>query len=152
MYRLIKTTCVSLPSNDIGFQRFRTRATRAFSLHCKSQSTKSLINIHSLQSVLAIAHDYVNCSPPGCQGWTDYAGTHVPMFFQTWLNEARTNKGLSPTMGFLNENASLAYFAILGELSSGPCFTVGFFKTESFLSLSVGFSGGKERRTFFATP
>ena len=29
-------------------------------------------------------------------------------------------------MGFLNENDSLAYFAILGELSSGLSFTVGF--------------------------
>ena len=48
---------------------------------------------------------------------------------QTWLNEARTNKGLSPTMGFLNENYSLAYFPILGELSSGLSLTVGFFKT-----------------------
>ena len=48
---------------------------------------------------------------------------------QTWLNKARTNIGLSPTMGFLNENDSLAYFAILGELSSGPSFIVGFFKT-----------------------
>ena len=31
---------------------------------------------------------------------------------QTWLEEARTNIGLSPTMGFLNENESLACFAI----------------------------------------
>ena len=38
-------------------------------------------------------------------------------------------------MGFLNENDSLAYFAILGELPSGLSFTVGFFKTASFLSL-----------------
>ena len=42
-------------------------------------------------------------------------------------------------MGFLNENDSLAYFAILGELSSGLSFTVGFFKALSFLSLLVGF-------------
>ena len=27
---------------------------------------------------------------------------------QTWLNETRTNIGLSPTMGFLNENDSMA--------------------------------------------
>ena len=54
---------------------------------------------------------------------------------QTWLNEARTNIGLSPTMGFLNENESLAYFEILGELSSGLSFTLDFFKTVSFLSL-----------------
>ena len=65
------------------------------------------------------------------------------------LNEARTNIGLSPTMGFLNENDSLAYFAILGELSSGLSFTVGFLKTLSFLSLLVGFFRG---RTYLATP
>ena len=47
-------------------------------------------------------------------------------------------------MGFLNENDSLAYFAILGELSSTLSFIVGFFKTLSFLSLLVCFSGGKE--------
>ena len=54
---------------------------------------------------------------------------------QNSLNEARTNIGLSPTMGFLNENESLAYFAIFGELSSCLSFTVNFFKTLSFLSL-----------------
>ena len=51
---------------------------------------------------------------------------------QTWLNEAeaRTSIGLSPTMGFLNENDILALiFAILGELLSGLSFTVDFFKT-----------------------
>ena len=42
---------------------------------------------------------------------------------QTWFNEARTNRGLSPTMGLLNVDDSLAYFAILGELSSGLSFT-----------------------------
>ena len=46
---------------------------------------------------------------------------------QTWLNETRTNIGLSPTVGFLNENDNLAYFAILGELSSSLSFTAGFF-------------------------
>ena len=51
---------------------------------------------------------------------------------QTWLNEARTKIGLSPTMGFLNENDSLAYFTILRELSSGLSITVVFFKTLSF--------------------
>ena len=35
-------------------------------------------------------------------------------------------------MGFLNEKDSLAYFAILGELSSRLSFTVGFFKALSF--------------------
>ena len=51
---------------------------------------------------------------------------------QTWLNEARANIGLSPTMGFLNENDSLAYFAILEELSSGLSFTVGFSRFQAF--------------------
>ena len=54
-------------------------------------------------------------------------------------------------MGFLNENDSLAYFAILGELSSGLPFTVGSFKTLSFLSLLVGFFRGQVR-TYLATP
>ena len=58
---------------------------------------------------------------------------------QTWLNETRTNTGLSPTMGFSNENDSLAYFAILGELLSSLSFTVAFFNTLSFLPLLVGF-------------
>ena len=44
-------------------------------------------------------------------------------------------------MDFLNENDGLAYFAILGELSSGLSFTVGFFKILNFLSLLVGFLG-----------
>ena len=48
-------------------------------------------------------------------------------FSQDWLNEARTNLGLSPTVDILNENDSLAYFAIFGELSSGPSFTMGLF-------------------------
>ena len=42
-------------------------------------------------------------------------------------------------MSFLNENDSLAYSAIFGELSLGLSFTVGFFKTLAFLLLSVGF-------------
>ena len=66
------------------------------------------------------------------------------------LNEARTNIGLSPAMGFLNENDSLAYFAILRELSSGLSLTVGFFKTLNFLSLLVGFFRG-QGRTYLAT-
>ena len=65
---------------------------------------------------------------------------------QTWLNEVSTWIRLSPTMGFLNENDSLAYFAILGELSSGLSFTVGFFKTKFFLIISWFFQG-KERHT-----
>ena len=39
-------------------------------------------------------------------------------------------------MFVLNENDSLAYFAYLGELSSGLSYTMGFFKTLSFHSLS----------------
>ena len=66
-------------------------------------------------------------------------------------NVARTNIGLSPTMGFLNENDCFAYFAISGELSSGLSFTVGFFKTFSFLSLLVGFFKGQRRR-YLTTP
>ena len=41
----------------------------------------------------------------------------------------RTNIGLSPTISFLNEDDSSAYFEISGELSSGLSFTVGFFMT-----------------------
>ena len=70
---------------------------------------------------------------------------------QTWLNEARTNIGLSPTVSFLNENDSFAYFEILGELSSGQSFTVGFFMTLSVLLLSVGFFRG-QGRTYLPTP
>ena len=69
---------------------------------------------------------------------------------QTWLNKARTNIGLSLTMGFLNENDSLAYFAILGKLPSGLFFTVGFFKTfKFFLIFSWHFQG--QRGTYLAT-
>ena len=49
-----------------------------------------------------------------------------------WLNEARTNIGLSPNMDFLNENATLAYFVIFRELLPGLSFTVDFFKTKVF--------------------
>ena len=69
---------------------------------------------------------------------------------QTWLNEARTNIDMYPTIGFFNENDGLAYFAILGDLSSGLSFTVGFFKTSDFLSLLVGFFRG-QGRTYLAT-
>ena len=69
---------------------------------------------------------------------------------QIWLNESRTKIGLSLTMGFLNENDSLAYFAIFGKLSSSLSFTVGFFKTSGFLSLLVGFFKG-QGRTYLAT-
>ena len=78
-------------------------------------------------------------------------GFDLFFFPVTWLNEARTNIGLSSTMGFLNENDSLDYFASLEELSSGISFTVGFLKTLSFLSLLVGFFRG-QGRTYLATP
>ena len=55
---------------------------------------------------------------------------------ETWLNDARANICLSKTMGFLDENDSLAYFVILGELSSGLSSTVSFFMT---ISLSGNF-------------
>ena len=45
-------------------------------------------------------------------------------------------------MGFLNENFSLVYFAILGELLSGLSLTLGFFKTFGFLLLLLGFFKG----------
>ena len=64
---------------------------------------------------------------------------------QTWLIEARTNIGLSPTMGFFNENNSLACFVILGELSSGLSFiNCGLFQDEVFSHYQFAFSGGKE--------
>ena len=50
------------------------------------------------------------------------------------LNEARTNIGLSSTMGFLNENESLAYFATLGGLSLGLSFTVSGLFQDYFFS------------------
>ena len=59
-------------------------------------------------------------------------------FSPKWASLSKDKQGLSPTTRFLNENDSLAYFAILGELSSGLSFTVGYFKTFSFLSLLVG--------------
>ena len=59
-----------------------------------------------------------------------YAGAHVPMLVP------RTNIGLSPTMGFLTENDSLAYFEI---------FSRGLSKTFDFLLILVGFSRGPGR-------
>ena len=72
---------------------------------------------------------------------------------QTWPNEARTEIGLvCPQLWvFLNENDSLAYFAILGELLSGLSFTLRFFKTLSFLSLLVGFFRA-QGSIYLATP
>ena len=46
-------------------------------------------------------------------------------------------------MGFLKENNSQAYFAILGELSSGLSFTMGFFKTKCSL-ISWPFQGARK--------
>ena len=61
-----------------------------------------------------------------------WGNTYFHVCPQTCLNEARTNIGLSLTMGFLNENDCLAYFAILGELLSGLSFTVGFLRFKAF--------------------
>ena len=58
--------------------------------------------------------------------------------------------GLSPTMGFLNENDSLACFEILGELSSSLSLTVCFVKTFDSPSSLVGFFRGPGR-TYLAT-
>ena len=55
-------------------------------------------------------------------------------------------------MVILNEKDSLAYFAILEELSSGLSFTVGFFKTLSFLSLLNGFLRGTRKDIPHNTP
>ena len=67
---------------------------------------------------------------------------------QTWFNEARTNIDLSPTMDFLNENDSLAYFAILRELSSGLS---GLFQNLKFpFIISWLFQG--QGRIYLATP
>ena len=60
-------------------------------------------------------------------------------------NKARTNMGLSPTMGFLNENDNLAYFAILGNCRQVCLLLWAFFKTSSFLSLIVGFFQGAKK-------
>ena len=54
-------------------------------------------------------------------------------------------------MGFLNENDSLAYYAVLGELLPGLSLTIGFFKAFDFLLLSVGFIEGPGR-TYLTTP
>ena len=48
-------------------------------------------------------------------------------------------------MGFLNENDSLAYFAILGELSSGLSFYCGLSQdSRVFSHYQLAFSEGKE--------
>ena len=64
---------------------------------------------------------------------------------QTWLNDVKTNIGLSPTIGFLNENDSLAYFESWQEWSSCLSFTVGFLKTFKFsLIISWLFQGARK--------
>ena len=64
------------------------------------------------------------------------------MFLCLSPDEARTNIGLSPPMGFLNENDRLVYFAILRDLSSDLSFTMGFFS-----HYQLAFSDGKEGHT-----
>ena len=65
-----------------------------------------------------------------------YAGIHVPIF---------VNIGLPQLWGFLSENDSLVYFAILEELSSGLSFTVGFIKTIKLsLIISWLFQGARK--------
>ena len=60
------------------------------------------------------------------------------------LIKAGHTLGLSPAMGFLNENDSFAYFANFEGV-------VGIFKTFDFLSILVGFLEGPVG-TFLATP
>ena len=61
-----------------------------------------------------------------------YAAKHVPMLVPRLdLIKAGHTLGLSPAMGFLNENDSFAYFAILRELSSGLTF-IGFSRLSIF--------------------
>ena len=80
-------------------------------------------------------------------------GTHVPMFVPKFglMKPGQTSvpNSLSPTMGFLNENDSLAYYAILGELSPGLSFTIGFFK--AFLDLRKVHSTPKHQLRFYPT-
>ena len=64
---------------------------------------------------------------------------------QTWLNEARTYIGLSPTMGFSNENDSLAYFAILGRIVVRSVFNCRLFQNCWFsLVISGLFQGARK--------
>ena len=77
------------------------------------------------------------------QGWIGYEGTHVPMFVP------RLGKGLSPTMGFLDENENLAYFAILGDLSSDLSFLWAFQDFKFSPIISWLFQG--QGRTYLAT-
>ena len=65
-----------------------------------------------------------------------------PCLSQTWLNEAEATIGLSPIMGLLNENESLVYFAVLGELSSGLSLTVGSSRLAWF-SIIISWGPGR---------
>ena len=59
-------------------------------------------------------------------------GYMFPCLPQTWLNDAGATIGLSPIMGLLNGNENVAYFAVLGELSSGLPLTVRFSRPAWF--------------------
>ena len=62
-----------------------------------------------------------------------YAATLVPMLVpRLALIKAGHTLGLSPAMGFLNENDSFVYFATLRELSSGLTLTMGFSRLSIF--------------------
>ena len=64
---------------------------------------------------------------------------------QTWLNESRTNIGLSPTMGFLNENDCLELFCNFGKIVVRSVFCCGLFEDLKFsLSISWLFQGSKK--------
>ena len=111
------------------FCRVLLAFTRSVHFFCQREkaSLRCLVNMRAVDvSWLQIIY----------QGWIGYAGTHVPMFVP-WV--------------FLNENDSLAYFAILEELSSGLSVTMGFSKLLRFLSLLVGFFRG-QGRTYLPTP
>ena len=66
---------------------------------------------------------------------------------QTWLNDARTNIGLSQTMGFLNENDSLAYFANFGRIFVRSVINCGLFQDIKFsLIISFLFQGSRKEK------
>ena len=79
------------------------------------------------------------------QGWIGYAGTYVCL--QTWLNEARTNIGLSPTVGFLNENDSWLILQFLENCRQVCLLLWAFSRLQVFPHSKLAASGGKERHT-----
>ena len=91
-------------------------------------------------------------SPGLCRDTCPYFGP------QTWLNEARTNIGLSPTMFFFLMKMTVWLISNFGRTVVRSVFYYGLFKTLSFLSLSVGFLRGKrwggegQGRTYFQHP